>query len=31
MSGLGGPQYEEEIGNKYEAPAFFVFIEADDM
>lgn len=31
MSGLGGPQYEEETGNKYQAPAFFIFIEADDM
>lgn len=31
MSGLGGPQYKEEVGNNYQAPAFFVFIEADDM
>lgn len=31
MNGRGGPQYEEEPGNKYLAPAFFVFIESADM
>lgn len=31
MDGRGGPQYEEEPGNKYLAPAFFVFIEFADM